>query len=140
MKAKISKIYICKEKGTKREEVDLASLKKDIGLVGDCYSCGGNSKRQLTILLSEDKKNIEENFKDKGICLKRFHENLLIEGVSINELNIGHNIQLGNAIIEITSIGKRCFLECDLVKNENICPLKKGAIFAKVIQSGYIKV
>lgn len=138
MSGKLLKIYISKEKG-KRESVKSAKLDTNLGLVDDYYSATGDRNRQLTILLSEDRSEIEQNYKDKGICSKRFHENLLIDRLGLGDLNIGANIGIGESIIEITLIGKRCFAECELVKAQNICPLKKGVIFAKVIKSGQIK-
>lgn len=139
MVGSLYKIYICRKKGEPRESVKIAKLEKDLGLVGDCHSGTGNSNKQLTILLAKDRKEIEENYKDKGICSKRFHETILIEGLKLKDLNIGSNIKIGKSTIEVTLIGKRCFAECELVKEQNICPLRKGAIFAKVIESGEIK-
>ena len=140
MCSKVSKIYICKEKGSPREALESAILEEEIGLVGDCYSGLGDKNRQVTILLSKDKKDIEENYKDRGICSKRFHENILIDNLILEDLSIGTKLKVGKSSLEITSIGKRCFSECELVKEQNICPLKRGAIFAKVIESGKIKV
>ena len=140
MSGRLSKIYICKEKGKPRELAGIAILEKDFGLIGDCYSGSGDSNKQLVILLSKDRKDIEENYSNIGICTRRFKENLLIDDISLEEIKIGTKVRIGESTVEIKSLGKRCFAECDLVKEQSICPLKEGAIFAKVIQSGKIQV
>ena len=95
MTGRLLKIYISKEKG-KRESVTVAQLDTKLGLVDDYYSATGDRNRQLTILLSEDRSEIEQNYKDKGICSKRFHENLLIDRLELGDLNIGANIGIGD--------------------------------------------
>ncbi|AFS79887.1 MOSC domain-containing protein [Gottschalkia acidurici 9a] len=140
MLGRLSRIYICEEKGKPRELVEIAFLKEDFGMVGDCHSGTGNSNKQLVILLSKDRRDIEESYSNRGICTKRFKENILLDDISLEDLKIGMKVKIGESIVEIKSLGKRCFAECDLVKAQSICPLKEGAIFAKVIQSGKIKV
>ncbi len=140
MAGRLSNIYISRKKGDDVELVSQASLDEKRGLIGDYKSESGDKNRQISILLNNDREDIDKNYKDKGLCIKRFHENLLIEGLVLSELRADTRLKIGESKIEITSIGKKCFKECELVKSEELCPLKEGVLFAKVIESGTIKV
>ena len=140
MDGRLSKIYVNREKGSPTESVSQARLDKYDGLVGDYRSKSSDKDRQLAILLDSDRQNIDENYNDRGLCTRRFLENILIEGFSSNQLAAHTILEIGESKIEITSIGKRCFEECKLVKNKEYCPLKEGTLFGKVIESGTIKV
>ena len=140
MSGKLSKIYICRKKGGIEEVVSQANLDKEHGLLGDYKSESGDKDRQLSILLSKDRHNIDKNYKDIGLCTRRFQENLLIEGFDLSELSLYTKLKIGESKIEIRSMGKRCYSECELVKNKKICPLKNRSLFARIIESGTIKL
>lgn len=140
MSGKLSKIYICRKKGNIEEAVSQANLDKEHGLIGDYKSESSDKNRQLSILLSKDRINIDKNYKDIGLCTRRFQENLLIEGFDLSELSLYTKLKIGESKIEIRSMGKKCYKECELVKNKKICPLKDGSLFARIIESGTIKL
>lgn len=132
---RLDSIYIKRKKDTPRYLVSKAILKKDLGIVGDLYSRGGD--RQVAILSTESKRAIKD-MESKGICSERFHENLTIKALDIKSLKIGSRIKIGGSIQEVSELGKKCFPECRLVKNKKYCPLKTDLIFTKVLKGGEI--
>lgn len=134
---KVLSLFIKREKGGKVEKIKAGHLKKGYGLVGDVN--GGKACKELSIASHRIRKYLdEENI--KGICGHRFYENITIEGLKVAKLKIGDRITIGNTILEITSIGKGCFPECNLLISGKICPLSKEVLFAKVIRGGVIRV
>lgn len=140
MNARLYKIYVNREKDAAIESVAQADLDRDDGLVGDYKSKSGDKDRQLAILLESDRKSIDENYSDKGLCTRRFRENILIKGFDLKQLVSHTKLRIGESKIKITSVGKRCFDECELIKDEKYCPLKNGTLFGKVIENGTIRV
>ncbi|WP_130807788.1 MOSC domain-containing protein [Senegalia massiliensis] len=107
------------------------------GIVDDLnYNIG---KRQVSILFINSKKEIRK--KDyRGLCIKKFYENILLEGIDGKLLNENQKFEIGNAIIQLKKVGKRCFDECVLIKEKEECILKYNVAFATVIKTGEIKV
>lgn len=106
------------------------------GLVGDAYSNSG--ERQISFF-SEEGRNTIEKGNVKGLCTSRFYENITIKNLSLKNIKVGSLIKIGDSVLEISQVGKRCFPNCNLLKTDNFCPLRKDVIFAKVIKGGIIK-
>ena len=75
-----------------------------------------------------------------GLCTKRFHEDIRLRNLKLREIKVGSLIKIGDAIFQITEIGKRCFPECPLVKKGVNCLLSKEVMFATVIKRGNVRV
>jgi len=132
---KISRIYL---KNTENKGyVENAILQVDLGIVGNTRTL--KMDRQVSIFSEEDRKNLEE-LEVHGLCTLRFHEDITIKNLIFADIIIGNKLELGNLILEITEIGKRCFSECSLFKEKKPCPLTKGIIYAKVISGGEIRI
>lgn len=71
-----------------------------------------------------------------GLCTKRFRADLVTEGLDYASLVPGTRLRAGEAVLEISSVGKRCFSECALEKKP--CALGRGCVFAAVITEGVI--
>ncbi|MCF6463490.1 MOSC domain-containing protein [Clostridium sp. Cult1] len=132
----VKSLFIKREKGGNIERIEEGFFKREKGLVGDINGIGGD--RQVSIATSRVRKYIEEG-KSKGICVKRFYENITIEGLNIEELSIGQRVIIGETIQEITHMGKRCFPECNLFISNNPCPLFKEVLFTRVLKDGIVK-
>ncbi len=134
---KVKSLWLKREDRCKRENIKEGYFEKDLGLLGDIKSKGGD--RQVSLLSYRNREFI--NIKNlKGLCTNRFHENITVEGFDTEEFKIGDIFQIGESIQEITKIGKGCFDECNLFKIGNKCPLSNGVIFTRVIESGRVKV
>lgn len=131
-------IYIQYKKGEDRQAVEEGYFEENKGLRGDIYY-GKSKDRQVSIFTIEGWNEIRSK-DEEGLCIKRYHENIRVKKLDFNKLNIGSIIGIGKSIHEITEIGKKCFPECNIVKKGDTCPLSKKALFAKVLESGQVKI
>jgi len=141
---KLLEINICRAKGVPRESIGSAIFKADFGLVGDAYS--GRGDKQVTILSQNDRIQLDKSFKN-GLCVKRFKETLLIDyydgykEIIEDSLKKGDiHLKIGDVVIEITKVGKRCFEDCELVKEGVKCPLATGAMFGRILEGGSLSI
>lgn len=130
----ILSINISSAKGLQKKPVDKAFLKVDHGIVADAHA--GNWHRQVSLLAIEDidtmrNKGIELNFGD-------FAENITVKGIKLDELPIGTQLYLGEAVLEITQIGKECHHGCEIFQIVGDCVMPRKGVFAKVIKEGEI--
>ena len=100
----IKGICISEKRGTAKHEIEEAILAKDWGIQGDAHA--GHWHRQVSLLSYE---KIEE-FRKKGadIELGAFGENLIVSGYDFRNLAVGTRFQCGEAVLEMTQIGKIC--------------------------------
>lgn len=132
----IEALQIQRHKGNPFEQVKEVELLVDKGIVGDCH-CGGD--KQITLISSQAKHWI--NFQEpEGLCISRFQENIVTQGIDYYKLNIGDILITQNSKIEISAYSKRCFPECKRIQDKLSCELKIGTAFAKVLQSGNIQL
>lgn len=130
-------LYTKREKEGPWQPIGKGYFKENFGLLGDIHSKGGS--KQACILSEEGKEKLLPLI-EKGLCTKKFHENIRIRNLDINKLEVGSKIILGDTIQEITEIGKSCYPECDILKEGITCSLAKGVIFTKILEEGNIKI
>ncbi|MEG2234345.1 MAG: cyclic pyranopterin monophosphate synthase MoaC [Oscillospiraceae bacterium] len=104
---------------------------------GTCLTPQKEMSKQLS-LLSKYALDEMEKMDYSGLCMEKFHANLIVDGLDFKALKSGDIIAVGKSRIELTSVGKRCFEDCPLVQSGIDCPLKNECAFAVVIQSGEI--
>jgi MOSC domain-containing protein YiiM len=133
---KIVSINISEKKGTVKLPVNSAILKEDYGIVGDAHA--GDTIRQISLLDSESIKEAKE----RGISVDMgdFAENITTEGIDLLSLNIGDELTVGNGLLQITQIGKKCHQMCEVGRRVGDCIMPRRGIFAKVIKGADIKV
>ena len=129
-------ICISEKKGTKKKEVKEAYLKEDWGLEGDAHA--GRWHRQVS-LLSLDKINA---FRDKGaeVVFGDFGENLIVEGFDFRSMPVGTRFRIGEALLEMSQIGKECHSHCAIYQTMGDCIMPKEGVFAVVKEPGVIRV
>lgn len=115
------------------EECTCCHLLTGKGISEDHHAGGG--KKELSLLHADVPEQMM-NMEYKGLCMRRFSANLLVEGLP-SHLNLGDRLSVGAAVIEIT-MKKHCFDECALVQDQTPCPLKGGSLFARVVKSGEV--
>ena len=128
-------ICISEKRGTEKHEVREAMVKMDWGIEGDAH--GGKWHRQIS-LLSDEK--IQE-FRAKGaeVAYGAFGENLIVEGFDFRMLPVGTRFQVGEAILELTQIGKDCHSHCEIYKKMGDCIMPREGVFTEIIKGGVIK-
>lgn len=134
MMGKLKGICISEVRGVQKKEVPEAFLKKGWGIEGDAH--GGNWHRQVSLLSYEK----IADFRDKGadIDFGAFGENLIIEGYNFSALPVGTCFQIGEAVLQMTQIGKECHKHCEIYKAMGDCIMPREGVFAEVIQEGKI--
>ena len=68
-----------------------------------------------------------------------FGENILIEGIDLKTLPVGSQLQVGQATIELTQIGKECHNRCHIYYRMGDCIMPREGVFAKVLTGGEIR-
>ena len=131
----IKGICISEKRGTAKHEIEEAILAKDWGIQGDAHA--GHWHRQVSLLSYE---KIEE-FRKKGadIELGAFGENLIVSGYDFRNLAVGTRFQCGEAVLEMTQIGKECHSHCEIYKRMGECNMPREGVFAIVLHGGTIR-
>ena len=117
-------------------EVKKLNLIENHGVEGDKKAKGGD--KQLCLA---DEAALSEYRKDGvGLCVKRFMPNISTAGIDYSTLKPGTQLKVGDALIEISSSRKKCFPECELIKNGRTCQIIRNSAFAKIIKSGSVEI
>ena len=131
---KIHAICISEKKGTQKHQVSSARLAEDWGIEGDAHA--GRWHRQVSLLgLGQ----IEE-FRKRGAKVEfgAFGENLVVEGYHFRELPVGTRFRVGEALLEMTQIGKECHSHCAIYHAMGDCIMPREGVFARVLRGGEI--
>lgn len=133
---KIFSINISKKKGIPKTRVNNVTLIENYGIEGDIHA--GKWHRQVSLLGLES----IERMRQLGLNLRpgAFAENITIEGIDLMQLEIGDRLLIGDAILEITQIGKECHSRCAIYYRVGDCVMPREGVFAKVIKGGKIQV
>ncbi len=132
----IKGICISERKGTQKKPQEKVRLIEDWGLEKDAH--GGKWHRQVS-LLSYNK--IEE-FRARGadVELGAFGENIIVDGINFRNLPVGSLLRVGDALLEMTQIGKECHTHCAIYHAVGDCIMPREGVFAKVLEGGEIRV
>ena len=120
--------------GMPKHMVGRAYLREDHGVEGDCHA--GPGDRQVSLIAWEDVLALQQ----EGIKAKPgdFAENLATKGVDLAEIQVGSKLQVGDALLEISEIGKSDWKEGDY-SFEGIALVAGSGLFARVIRGGWIR-
>lgn len=123
-------------KGIQKTEQPSIELRVDWGIEDDAHA--GNWHRQVSLLSFE---KIEE-FKAKGadVVNGSFGENIIVEGFDLKVLPVGTRFRSGDALLELTQIGKQCHAHCAIYHKMGDCIMPREGVFCKVIEGGTISV
>lgn len=132
-KTTLEAMYQKPKKGVAASAIPNGTLLQDCGLAGDVFAVGG--ARQISILYAETHAKME-TIQAAAPCLRRFGCTLLLSGEKPDTLRVGSRLQLGDAELTVTQIGRSCHGLCTL----GSCPLCTEAIFAAVTCGGEIAV
>ena len=108
------------------QSADAAYLLPGVGLRGGPPP--KKADRELSLLAAETLPGLRQR---GGLCIARFHAELITEGVDYTARLPGERLRLGDALIQITFVGKKRFDEC---------PLPNSCAFAQVVAEGTIAI
>lgn len=130
---KILAICTSPRRGTIKTEVSSAVLTPEWGIVGDAH--GGNWHRQVSLLSAE---KIEAFRKKVWVDYGAFGENLVVEGFDFRTLPVSSRFAIGDAVLEMTQIGKECHSDCVIRQQTGECIMPREGVFARVLRGGEI--
>jgi len=133
----IKEMMIAREKGNPRESIREGFFSAGFGLKGDIH--GGPGDKQVVFFGTEGRDRLSEST-ETGLCFKRFVPTLATEGIDLFELPGGTRLKIGDSIMEISRVGKKCYPECVLIQANTPCVMPREVVFARVLKSGLVQV
>lgn len=132
---KVLGICVSEKRGTQKKEVNEAVLKENWGIEGDAHA--GAWHRQVSLLSFEK----IEAFRERGadVDFGAFGENLIVEGYDLRRLPVGTRFRIGEAVLELTQIGKECHSHCEIYKKMGDCIMPREGVFTEVVKGGRIR-
>lgn len=129
-------INMSEKKGVVKKDIEKGYFEVNYGLVGDAHA--GSGHRQVSLLGKETIDKMRK-LEVKGFCTNKFVENLTTEGIELYKLSVGTKMKIGEALLEVSQVGKECHKGCEIRKIVGDCVMPKEGIFMKVISAGWIK-
>ena len=131
---KILALCISEKKGTLKTEINEANFIEDFGIENDAHA--GKWHRQVSLL----EFNKIDEFRKKGanVDFGAFGENIVLEGIELHTLPIGQLIKIGDVLLEVTQIGKKCHDKCQIYYQVGECIMPKNGIFTRVLKGGKV--
>jgi len=131
-------IAVCtsEKKGVRKRNVESAELRPDWGIVGDAHAA--NWHRQVSLLAWES----IEKMRALGLNVNAgsFAENITTQGLSLVDLPVGTHLRLGEALVEVTQIGKVCHDRCAIYYQAGDCVMPREGIFVRVYEGGQVAI
>jgi MOSC domain-containing protein YiiM len=121
--------------GTVKAPIAAGTLVQDFGLEGDAHA---GTERQVSLLCRDSVRKME----GKGADLPPgvFAENLLVEGLRIEDVRVGQEYRLpSGAALEVTRIGKTCHSGCAIKRLVGDCIMPREGFFARVTKGGEVR-
>ena len=133
--AEVIAVCISEKKGTVKHPVPHIDVRVHHGIVGDAHA--GDWHRQISLLADES----VDTMRALGLTLSpgAFAENILTRGIELKTLPIGTRLRVGEALLEVTQIGKECHNDCEIKKTTGKCVMPTEGIFAVVVEEGRIQ-
>ena len=132
---KVIAVCISEKKGTQKTEVPSIKLVPEWGIEGDAHA--GKWHRQVSLLALEK----IEAFRERGadVDFGAFGENIIAEGFDFRSLPIGTRFRIGDALLELTQIGKECHTHCAIYHQVGDCIMPREGVFTIVLEGGTVK-
>lgn len=127
---KVRSVNVSVKKGVSKTPAMEVRLIQGLGVEGDAHAAGGN--RQVSLLAWE---SIEKC----GLAAGDFAENITMEGIPAVSLVLGALLQIGDAVLKISKIGKECHTKCNIYIKVGDCIMPREGIFAEVVKGGIVR-
>ena len=136
MEIRVVSVNISQRKGTVKDAV--ASIELDgTGVKGDAHA--GKWHRQVSLLGTESFRKFEKQAK-RPLRYGEFAENITTEGILLYETHPFDRFVIGDALLEVTQIGKKCHGDrCAIYREVGNCVMPKEGIFCRVLKPGTVK-
>ncbi|MFY9120552.1 MAG: MOSC domain-containing protein [Syntrophomonadaceae bacterium] len=133
---KVLAVNISEKKGQKKQNVGKAYVDKDWGIKSDAHS--GTWHRQISLLSWSSFEKMKARGAD--VFYGDFAENITVDGLEVASLPLGARLKIGEALLEVTQIGKECHNQgCAIKKQTGTCVMPLEGIFARVLSAGWVE-
>lgn len=136
MRGKIVAVCTSKNKGERKKNIGQSNLLTGLGLEGDAHA--GFQHRQVSLLALESIDKMQKMGLD--VHPGDFAENITTYGLKLPDLPIGTRLKIGDALLEVSQIGKECHTRCNIYYQAGDCVMPKEGIFAIVVNGGLVAV
>ncbi len=132
--ARVVAVNVSGRKGERKTPVPKATLVPDHGVERDAHA--GPGHRQVSLLAAES----IAKMKGKGVDVGPgdFAENVTVEGIDLTALKVGDRLIVGEALVEISQIGKECHDRCAIYFQAGDCVMPREGVFARVLLGGKV--
>ena len=134
--AEVISVNISLRKGQQKHPVDTIELKLRHGIVGDAHA--GNWHRQIS-LLAEESIDTMRKVCPLPLTAGVFAENINTRGIDLKHLPVGTRLRIGEAVVQITQIGKECHSDCAIKQAVGRCVMPTDGVFAVVVTEGRVR-
>lgn len=134
MSGKVVAVCVSENKGTPKTDVGEGFLLVEQGIEGDAHA--GFAHRQISMLAMEDIETMKVALPD--LAPGSFAENITVEGFDLSALAIGDRLRVGEALLELSQIGKECHTKCRVYQITGDCIMPKKGLFFRVIEGGRV--
>lgn len=134
--AKVVAVNISDRKGVQKKDIGKGNFIEQYGLEGDAHA--GKRHRQVSFLAVESVQKMKELGLDNAEN-GMFAENITTEGIELFSLPVGTKLEIGEALFQVTQIGKECHQKCAIYYKVGNCAMPLEGIFARVLRGGVVK-
>lgn len=133
-RGRVVAVSVSARKGEKKTPVPSVTLVEEHGARNDAHA--GPGHRQVSLLSSES----IGKMRAKGLSVGPgdFAENITVEGFDLLEARVGDRIRVGEAVLEISQIGKECHNRCAIYLQAGDCVMPREGVFARVVRGGQV--
>ncbi len=127
-------VNVSKGKGERKVSVTEVTLRSGHGIEGDAHA--GSGHRQVSLLAQESINKLTA----KGLNLQPgdFAENITTIGLEVAGLPLSTTLEVGEALVEVTQIGKECHSRCAIFEQAGDCVMPREGIFTRVLRGGRV--
>jgi MOSC domain-containing protein YiiM len=130
---RIVSLNVSERTGTRKRPVQAFRLEPGRGVAGDAHA-GVIEDRQVSFLAIE-----EIEAASSALGPGDFAENVTTRGLALHELPVGTRLEIGEAVLEVSKIGKECHAACEIRVLVGDCVMPRRGVFARVLRGGEIK-
>ena len=132
--ARVVSVNLSDAKGERKKPVASALLEVEHGITGDAHA--GPWHRQVSLLAQES----IDKMRAMGLSVKAgdFAENITTQGIEVASLPIGTSLEVGEAVVQVTQIGKECHSHCAIYEQAGDCVMPREGIFVRVLRGGRV--
>jgi cyclic pyranopterin monophosphate synthase len=127
-------VNVSVHKGERKTPMPEVLLRVEHGIEGDAHA--GSWHRQVSLLGQES----IDKMAAMGLNVRAgdFAENITTQGVDVAALPLFTTLDLGEALVEVTQIGKECHSRCAIYQQAGDCVMPREGIFVRVLRGGRV--